>query len=102
MWRAQLADAGHTALYIDPVSGQLIRAVDRNGRNFRWLQDGLHSLDFPILRQRPLWDLVVLPLLAMVTLVCATGTWMAWNKVKRDLRRIRRRRARRSAAPIGQ
>lgn len=102
VWRAQLADAGHTALYIDPVSGQLIRAVDRNGRNFRWLQDGLHSLDFPILRQRPLWDLVVLPLLAMVTLVCATGTWMAWNKVKRDLRRIRRRRARRSAAPIGQ
>lgn len=91
VWRARLGDAGRTILYIDPVSGQIARAVDGNGRGFRWLQDGLHSLDFPILRQRPVWDLVVLPLLAMVTFVCGTGTWMAWNKLKRDLRQTRRR-----------
>ncbi len=93
VWRADLADPERTVLYIDPVAGQLVRAFDRNGRNFRWLQDGLHSLDFPILRKRPIWDLVVLPLLAMVTLVCGTGTWMAWTKIKRDIRRVRRKRA---------
>lgn len=91
VWRAVLADAEKTRLYIDPTSGQIVRAFDRNGRGFRWLQDGLHSLDFPVLRKRPWWDLVVLPLLAAVTLVCATGTWMAWNKVRRDVRRMWRR-----------
>ena len=88
VWRAVLADAEATRLYIDPVSGRLLRAVDRNGRAFRWLQDGLHRLDLPLLRRRPWWDLVVLPLLAAVTFVCGTGTWMAWNKVRRDVRRL--------------
>lgn len=92
VWRAVLKDGEQTRLYIDAASGQLLRAFDRNGRSYRWLQDGLHSLDFPVLRKRPWWDLVVLPLLAAVTLVCATGTWMAWNKVLRDWRRWRRRR----------
>lgn len=91
VWRAIQNDAEQTRLYIDPASGQLIRAFDRNGRWFRWLQNGLHDLDLPILRKRPIWDLVVLPLLAMVTLVCATGTWMGWNKLRRDVLRLRRR-----------
>jgi hypothetical protein len=98
VWRAVLADAEGTRLYIDPASGSLIRAFDSNGRAFRWLQDGLHSLDFPVLRTRPLWDIIVLPLLAMVTLVCGTGTWMGFRKMVRDVRMIRRRRARRARA----
>jgi hypothetical protein len=96
VWRVILSDAEQTRLYIDPDSGRLVRAFDRNGRGFRWLQDGLHSLDFPVLRSRPLWDIVVLPLLLAVTLVCGTGTWMSFRKVGRDIRRLRRRiRARR-------
>lgn len=94
VWRATLADAEQTRLYIDPASGQLIRAFDSNGRALRWLQDGLHSMDIPTLRRRPLRDLVVIPLLAMVTLVCATGTWMGFSKIRRDVRRLRRRRRR--------
>lgn len=90
VWRARLDDRENSVLYLDAATGQLVRALDGNGRTFRWLQDGLHSLDFPILRTRPLWDLIVVPLLAMVTLICGTGTWMAWNKVKRDIRRMRR------------
>jgi hypothetical protein len=89
-WRAVLADADATRLYIDADSGTLVRAVDRNGRGFRWLQNGLHSLDFGFLRARPLWDLVVLPLLAGVTFVCATGAWMGFRKLRRDARRLRR------------
>jgi len=94
VWRAILADGEATRLYIDPASGALLRAVDSNGRRYRWLMKGLHSLDLPGLRTRPLWDLVVLPLLAMVTLVCATGTWMGIGKVRRDVRRWRKRRRR--------
>lgn len=91
VWRAILKNDEQTRLYIDPESGALIRAVDRDGRRFRWLQDGLHSLDFPGLRQRPIWDLVVLPLLMFVTLLCGTGTWMGIRKIARDVRRMRRR-----------
>lgn len=98
VWRAILQDAEATRLYIDPDSGALIRAFDSNGRGFRWLQDGLHSLDFPILRSRPLWDMVVIPLLAAVTLVCGTGTWMGFRKVARDIRTARRRRRKRAAS----
>ncbi|MGC4110293.1 MAG: PepSY domain-containing protein [Nocardioides sp.] len=92
VWRAVLTDSEQTQLYIDPVSGQLVRAFDRNGRAFRWLQDGLHSLDFPALRKHPVRDIVVLPLLALVTLVCVTGTWMGLTKIRRDVRRMKRRR----------
>ncbi len=95
VWRAVLNDAEQTRLFIAPASGQLIRAFDSNRRWFRWLQDGLHSLDLPLLRTRPVWDLVVLPLLAMVTIICATGTWMGFGKVRRDLRRLRRRAGKR-------
>jgi len=94
VWRAVLADAEQTRLYIDPVTGQLLRAVDGAGRMSRWLRNGLHSLDFALLRQRPVWDLVVLPLLALVTFVCGTGTWMGVQKLRRDARRIRNRRRR--------
>jgi hypothetical protein len=101
VWRAILDDGQQTRLYIDADSGALIRAVDQAGRGYRWLQKGLHDLDLPVLRQRPIWDLFVLPLLAAVTLVCATGTWMGVLKVGRDMRRARnrRRRARLGGAP---
>lgn len=92
VWRAVLADAQQTRLYIDPQTGRVIRALDGKDRAYRWLMNGLHSLDFPGLRARPVWGLVVLPLLAMVTLVCATGTWMGINRARRDLRRLNTRR----------
>ncbi|WP_084578958.1 PepSY domain-containing protein [Sphingomonas azotifigens] len=92
VWRADLADGQATRLYIDADSGALLRTLDGNARASRWLQDGLHRFDLPGLRARPVWDLVVLPLLGMVTLVCATGSWMGLRKAKRDLRRVLRRR----------
>lgn len=96
VWRAVLADAQATRLYVDPNTGVLLRAVDGNARASRWLQDGLHRLDLPGLRSHPLRDLVVLPLLAMVTLVCATGSWMGLRKVRREVRQLYRRWRRRA------
>lgn len=99
VWRAILDDGEETRLYIDADTGRLIRAYDRNGRGFRWLMNGLHSLDLPGLNTQPIWDMVMLPLLAMVTLVCGTGTWMGVNKLRRDarIRRNWRRRLQRDS-----
>lgn len=39
---------------------------------------------------RPIWDIVLLPLLAGVTAVCVSGTWMALKRLRHDYRRVRR------------
>ena len=99
VYRAVLDDADETRLYVAPESGS-VRPVGSTGRWSRWIRTGLHGLDFPVLRWRPLWDIVVMLLLAGVTVVCATGTWMAAKRVVFDARRWRRaiaRRWRRSA-----
>jgi len=99
VWRAILDDPQKTRLYLDPHSGQLLRTTDATGRASRWLRNGLHSLDLPVLRTRPLRDLVVVPLLLLVTAVCFTGTWMGFKKIQRDLRRAFNRRRWHAAKP---
>jgi uncharacterized iron-regulated membrane protein len=83
VFRAILADEQRTRLYISPATGGF-RVIDRDGRRARWLQDGLHGLDFPGLHH-PLWDFIVLLLLAGVTVSCITGSWMAIQRIRRDL-----------------
>jgi hypothetical protein len=73
-------------VYLDPASGDL-RVVDRAAKKTRWLARGLHGLDLRGLRQRPLWDIVTLLLLAGVTVLCITGSWMAIQRVRRDFSR---------------
>lgn len=90
VYRAILADPEHTRLYIDATTGQSIRILGAQDRVGRWARGGAHSLDFAGLRRRPFWDVAVLLLLAGVTGVCATGTWMAIQRVGRDLRSLRR------------
>ncbi len=89
IFRAVLANAEQTHLYISPTTGT-VRTVDRDGRRARWLERGLHGIDFPGLHGRPLWDALVLLLLAGVTAVCVTGTWMAFQRIGRDLRQLKR------------
>ena len=98
VWRAILADSRATRLYIDAPSGTLLRAVDGAGRAERWLWNAPHSFDVPVLRKHPWRDLALLPLLAAVTAVCATGTWMGARRLSSDVRRARRRLSRRLAS----
>jgi hypothetical protein len=84
VYRTILADEQRTHLYVGATTGSF-RIVDRDGRRARWWQDGLHALDFPGLRRRPLWDVVVVLLLAGVTVSCITGSWMAIQRIRRDL-----------------
>jgi hypothetical protein len=84
-FRVDLGDAASTSLYIDAATGDIVTLVDDTARQSRWLETGLHSLDFPVLRWRPVWDVIVILLLAGVTALCATGAWLALQRVRRDL-----------------
>ena len=88
VYRAILDDDEQTRLYINPETGA-VRTLGSTGRWSRWIRTGLHDLDFPVLRLRPIWDIVVIFLLLGVTLVCVTGTWMAMRRIRRDYLSLR-------------
>ncbi len=82
VYRIQYEDGER--VYLDRVSGQLAFAADSNRQLSRWLFLGLHRGDFfGLLRQRPIWDLMMLVLLLGVTLSALTGTWMGFKRLTR-------------------
>lgn len=86
-WRVIYADEEETRLYFDPRTGEGIRKVDAAGRAYRWLHYGLHRLDFTgIIRSRPIWDIITLPLMLGVSLLCVIGCWLAWRRATRKTR----------------
>jgi len=81
IYRIVLHDEQQTRYYLDPLSGTVVQSLDSNGRWYRWLHQGLHTLDFSFaLRTRPAWDLLMLALLAGVTGVCATGAYLGLRR----------------------
>lgn len=93
-YRAILDDRQATRLYFAESTGRLTRAVDEPARGSRWFQSALHDFDWPYLKRRPVWDLVVLPLLLGVTAVCAIGAWLGVQRIGLDWRALRRRLSR--------
>jgi uncharacterized iron-regulated membrane protein len=84
VWRAVLRDRDHTRLYIDQTSGVLLRQVNASDRAYRWWHQGLHRLDFNTgLRRRPLWDVVLLMLLAGVAAMSVLGAWISLRQIAR-------------------
>lgn len=69
--------------YLDPVTGELVFAVDTDRRLYRWLHYGLHRGDFAFMRERPLWDAVMVTLLGGVTIGVATGVLMGFRRLSR-------------------
>jgi hypothetical protein len=90
--RVTLADKDSTRVYLNASTGEIARVADGTSQTYRWLENGLHQLDFPILRARPLWDIVVLLLLLAVTISCATGAWLSFTRIGRDFTRLTGRR----------
>lgn len=81
-WKDQ-ADAGY---YLDPRTALVVQSVSAGARWNRWLYHGLHSLDLPWLyRYRPLWDVIVLGLMAGGTALCLTSLVIGWRVLKRKL-----------------
>lgn len=94
VWRVLMDDTEQTRLYVNKDTGAL-RAIGSSGRWSRWIRTGLHDLDFPVLRIRPVWYIVVSLLLAGVTALCMIGTWLAIRRVRMDFRLYRARLRRR-------
>lgn len=84
VYRVIADDGDATRYYIDAGTGQLLAKFDANRRWYRWLFEGLHRFDFAAgLRRRPVWDVLLLVLLAGVTAVCVTGTYMGIRSLLR-------------------
>jgi hypothetical protein len=89
--RVRYGDEHGTWLYLDPARGGIVqRSVDITRRR-RWLYQGLHSLDFPVLYfQRPLWDVVVIGLSIGGTALSVTALLPAWRRLRRHGQRLKR------------
>jgi hypothetical protein len=83
-WRIMFADANRSVLYLDTINGSPVGFVDASVRRLRWFRDALHSFDYPLLNnRRPLWDLVVLPVLLGGALIALTGAVLLIRRVRR-------------------
>jgi hypothetical protein len=80
-------DAERTLVYVDPHTGTPVKAYDTSGRWYRWLFHGLHSFDVAgLYAARPLWDLIVLPLMLGGVAVSVTGAWIGYKWLRRKVR----------------
>ncbi len=84
VYRLAPVHASGTRYYVDTVSGELLAEMDGGNRGYRWWYQGLHRLDFSAwLRGRPQWDLLVWILLSGVTVVCVTGAYLGYQRLRR-------------------
>ncbi len=79
VYRIVADDADHTRYYFDAVSGALLARFGARAREYRWLHEGLHRLDF--VQSRPAWDALMLTLLSGVTVICATGAYLGIRRL---------------------
>lgn len=84
VYRIISAAPQRTRYYLDPLTGGLLASFDSNARWYRWLHQGLHTLDFtPGLRARPGWDFLMVLLLSGATLIAATGAYIGVRRILR-------------------
>jgi hypothetical protein len=83
VYRVILDDDEHTRYYLDAVNGSVVMKVGQEGRWYRWLFSAPHRGDLAFLRQRPLWDIVMIFLMLGVTTGCITGAYMGFRRLTR-------------------
>jgi hypothetical protein len=82
----RLSHKENSIYYIDPKTARIVQSYNSHARWNRWLYHGLHSMDFPWLyNHRPIWDILVLILLAGGSALCVTSLVLAWRVVRRTL-----------------
>ena len=86
VWKIQTNNdqAGTVLFYFSPVTGKMIKSVDSNGRIYRWLFNALHRWDFSqTLRQRPIWDFTLVPVMVLLIVFGLTGCYLGWRRLKK-------------------
>lgn len=83
--RVKFNDPAQTWYYLDLNTSELVYQSHRWGRVQRWLYNGLHSLDFGFFyASRPLWDIVVIVLLAGGLLLTSIGAYLGLKRLLRN------------------
>ncbi len=81
--RVDLADAGHTSIYVDPVDGRLLAKFDTSRRAYRWLYTAVHHWDFGVFQQRWLWNVWMAIWIAFGLTLGASAVVLGWRRLRR-------------------
>jgi hypothetical protein len=81
--RADLSDAGHTSIYVDPVDERLLAKFDTSRRAYRWLYTAIHHWDFGVFQQRLLWNVWMSIWIAFGLTLSASAVVLRWRRLRR-------------------
>ena len=81
--RVDLADVGHTSIYVDPVDGRLLAKFDTSRRVYRWLYTAVHHWDFGVFQQRWLWNVWMAVWIAFGLTLSASAVVLGWRRLRR-------------------
>lgn len=80
--RIELDDPAATVLYISPRTGRIELISNRHDFAYRWLYQGLHRLDFPLLVEYPLLRDITVILLSILGLALSlSGCVLGWRRI---------------------
>jgi uncharacterized iron-regulated membrane protein len=83
--RVVLDDASKTWVQIDAATGQIISVLDRSRRFYRWVVDGLHTFDFPLLnRTGSLWHVLLLIGTTSGFALSCTGVVLGFRRLRKS------------------
>jgi hypothetical protein len=82
--RFRLGDDVETWVHVDTASGRILNTMDRSRRNYRWLYNGLHTFDFPLLnRAGRLWQALMLLALAFGFALSVSAVVLAAHRLRK-------------------
>ena len=80
--RLILDDADETWIHVNLTDGDLISVMDDSRRIYRWLFNGIHSLDLPgLVNHKFIWSLLMVLLMSVGLIFCITGIVLAFKKI---------------------
>jgi len=91
VWRVKFDDPARTWVHVDPLTGELLGAIDARGRAYRWLYDVLHRWDLgPLLAHPPARRLFIWVLSLAGLVISISSIWIAWRRLRRPAGKVRR------------
>ncbi len=93
--RLVLDDEAESWVQIDAATGQIVSVLDRSRRVYRWLVDGLHTFDFPLLNKAgSLWHVLLLIGTTSGFALSCTGVVLGFKRLRRSIPQVGTRSAR--------
>ena len=80
--RIVLDDSDETWVHVNLYGGRIISVMNKSRRMYRWLFNGIHSLDLPgLVTKRPLWDVLMILLMILGFIFSLTGIVLAYKRL---------------------